>query len=164
MMTLSWHHLVIAHGSVHIHRDIETLYPHLAHGFTLQSQLRSGTDPLSIHRQRQDQVLPDSYPHCSDDTTLRERETYDRLLFRCTPWDHHRVDATRYTLRLMTGLMSDIRGMHRTKIEYAEALEAQDHAILSECSTQCSDRCIYNTVVEAVMPLTFTSTLIEVFP
>ena len=48
----TWHHLVVARGSVHIHRDIEALYPHLAHGFTLQSELRCGTYPLSIHRQQ----------------------------------------------------------------------------------------------------------------
>ena len=133
-------------------QDCCALYPHLAHGFTLQSQLRCGTYPLSIHRQQQDQVLPDSCPHCPDNTTLKERETCDHLLFRCTAWDQHRVDAARYTLRLMTGLMPDIRGMHKTNIEYAKALEAQDHAILSECSMQCSDKCIYSTIVKAVIP------------
>ena len=40
------------------------------------------------------------------------------MLFRCTAWDQHRVNAARYALRLMTGLMPDIRGMHRTNIEY----------------------------------------------
>ena len=147
-----WHHLVVARGSVHIHRDIEALYPHLAHGFTLQSQLRCGTYPLSIHRQQPDQVLPDSCPHCPDNTALRERETYDHLLFRCTAWDQHRIDAARYALRLMTGLMPDIRGMHRTNMEYAEALEAQDRAILSKCTTQCSDKCMYHTIVKAIIP------------
>ena len=39
--------------------------------------------------------------------------------------------TARYALRLMTGLMPDIRGMHRTNLEYAEALEAQDRTILS---------------------------------
>ena len=148
-----WHHIVVVRGSVHIHRDIEALYPHLAHGFTLQSQLCC---PLSVHRHQQDQVLPDSCPHCPDNTTLRERETYDHLLFRCTAWDHHRVDAARYTLRLMTGLMPDIRGMHRTNIpvEYTEARETQNRAILSKCSTQCSDKCMsrYHTIVKAIIP------------
>ena len=62
------------------------------------------------------------------------------------------MDAARYALRLMTGLMPDIRGMHRTNIQYAEALEAQDRAILSECTTQCSDKCIYHTIVKAIIP------------
>ena len=97
-------------------------------------------------------MLPDSCPHCSDNTALRERETYDHLLFRCTAWDQHRVDATRYALRLMTGLMPDIRGMNKTNIEYTEALDAQDHAILSKCSTRCSDKCIYYTIVKAIIP------------
>ena len=52
----------------------------------------------------------------------------------------------------MTGLMPDIRGMHRTNIEYAEALEAQDHAILSKCSTQCSDKCIGHIIVKEIGP------------
>ena len=52
----------------------------------------------------------------------------------------------------MTGLMPDIRGMHRTNIEYAKALEAQDRAILSKCTTQCSDKCIYHTIVKEIMP------------
>ena len=62
------------------------------------------------------------------------------------------MDTARYTLRLMISLMPDIRGMHRTNIEYAEALEAQDRAILSECTTQCSDKCIYHTIVKAIIP------------
>jgi len=52
----------------------------------------------------------------------------------------------------MTGLMADTRDMNKTIIEYAEALEAQDRAILSKCSTQCSDRCIYNTIARAIIP------------
>ena len=66
------------------------------------------------------------------------------MLFRGTAWDNHRVDAARYKLRLMTGPMPNIRGMHRTNIEYTEALETQDRAILTKSSTQCSDKCIYH--------------------
>ena len=55
-------------------------------------------------------------------------------------------------LRLMTRLMPDVRGMHRTNTEYAGALEAQDRVILSKCTTQCSDKCIYHTIVKAIIP------------
>ena len=50
--------------------------------------------------------------------------------------------------------MPDIKGMHRTNIlvEYTEALEAHDHTILSKCSTQCSDKCIYHTIVKEIIP------------
>jgi len=71
---------------------------------------------------------------------------------RCTAWDHHRVDAARYAPRLLTSLMPDIKGMHRTNVGYARALKAQNHAILSKCSTQCSDKCVYDTIVKAVVP------------
>ena len=95
-----WHHITIARGSVHIRRDIEALYPHLAHGFTLLSQLGCGTYPLSIHRQQQDQVLPESCPHCLDNTALRVREAFDHLLLICTAWDHHRMYAIPVTCML----------------------------------------------------------------
>ena len=52
----------------------------------------------------------------------------------------------------MTGLMPDVRGMQRTNVEDAEALEAQDRAILSKCTTQCSDKCMYHTIVNAIIP------------
>ena len=45
-----------------------------------------------------------------------------------------------------------MRCVHRTNIEYAEALEVQDRAILSKCTTQCSDKCIYHTIVKAIIP------------
>ena len=105
-----------------------SLVPLLMYGFTRQSLLRCATYPRSVHRQRQDRVLPDPFPHCSDKTALKEKETYDHLLFRCTAWDGNRYDAASYTLGLITGLMPAVRRIHKTKTEYAEALETQENA------------------------------------
>ncbi len=79
-----WHHLVVARGSVHILGDIEALYPHRPHGSALQSRLRCGTYRITIDREQQGQVLPDSCPYCPDKTALEKRETYDHQLIRCT--------------------------------------------------------------------------------
>jgi len=98
--------------------NIEALDPHLARGFTLQSQLCCGTYPLSIQRQQQDQVLQESCPYCPDNTALRAGDVRSPVLqmHRVGPAPrgrdtlHAEVDDWPHTVML------EIEDMHKTNM------------------------------------------------
>ena len=77
------HHHSIAHSSVHIHRDLQTMYPHLTCGFTLQSQPRCATYPPTRHKNADALPTAAEGPYCRRSSDLAEEETHNHLVFRC---------------------------------------------------------------------------------
>ena len=134
------HHHAVARGSVHLHRDIETYYPHLARGFTLQSMLRCATYPLSRHKHSKTTTLPTHCPHCPPNAP-KAKETYDHLVFTCQAWKQDRIEAAWYTITLLNPLRADIQMVTDINARYTHLLRKCDGEISRICTPACSQSC-----------------------
>ena len=79
------------------------------------------------------------------------------MIFTCKAWKVQRVQAARYTLALMTGLMHDVAQVHHMNLACMQQISEYDLGLLDSCVRPCSPRCPRFTILSVVIPnLPFT--------